>query len=79
MQTRGIAPKPTPNPSGQDFAQQFPILAEHVGLPEPLAWAQFQVAVLIHDTERTPRTWIARQHAHQEWASLFLADEGEAA
>ena len=47
--------------------------------PELLAWAQFQVAAMIYDSERTPRTWIARQNTYHQWASLFLADEGEAA
>ena len=68
-----------PNSISQDFTRQFPILAEHVGLPEPLAWEKFRVAVLIHDSEHTPRTWLAKQSAHHEWAGVFLADEGEAA
>ena len=63
-------------PNNQDFAQQFPILATHVGLPEPLAWAQFQVAVLIHDTERTPRTLFAMQTAHHEWTAAYYLQEG---
>ena len=67
-----------PNTTNQDFTEQFPILATHVGLPEPLAWARFQVAALIYDSERTPRTWIAKQTAHHEWAGVFLADEGRA-
>ena len=67
---------PTTN---QDFTEQFPILAQHVGLPEPLAWARYQVAALIHDTEHTPRTWLAKQTAHCEWSVVFLADECEAA
>ena len=68
-----------PNTTNQDFAKQFPILAQHVGLPEPLAWARYQVAVLIHDTERTPRTRLAKLTAHHEWEVVFLADEGRAA
>ena len=67
------------NSNNQDFVNQFPILAEHVGLPEPLAWARYQVAALIHDTEHTPRTWLAKQSAYHHWAGVFLADEGEAA
>ena len=63
------------NPNNQDFAQQFPILAEHVGLPEPLAWARFQVAALIHDTEHTPRTWIKKQRAHTVWSAAYLQEE----
>ena len=74
-----ITPKPTPHSTSQEFAQRFPILAEHVGLPEPLAWERYRVAALIHDTERTPRTWVAKQTAYHEWAGVFLADEGKAA
>ena len=68
-----------PNTTNQAFTRQFPILATHVGLPEPLAWARFQVAALIHDTERTPRTRLAKLTAHHEWESVYLADESEAA
>ena len=65
------------NPS-QNFAQQFPILAEHVGLPEPLAWERYRVAALIHDTERTSRTWLAKQAACHKWTTAFLGDERRA-
>jgi hypothetical protein len=67
-----------PNTTKQDFARQFPILATHVGSPEPLAWARYQVAALIHDTERTPRTWLPEQTVHHEWTVAFLGDERRA-
>lgn len=62
------------NTTNQHFSQQYPILATHVGLPEPLAWARFQVAALIHDTERTPRTLLAKQTAHHEWMAAYLQE-----
>ena len=68
-----------PNITNQAFTRQFPILTTHVGSPEPLAWARYQVAVLIHYTERTPRTRLAKLTAHHEWEVVFLADEGRAA
>ena len=35
MRPRDVTPKPTPNAANRDFAQRYPILAEHVGLPGP--------------------------------------------
>lgn len=55
--------------------------ADHAGqaAAERLAWAQFQVAALIHDGAHTVRTWQARQSAFSAWAALFLHDERTAA
>ena len=79
MQSHGVTPTPTPDTENHAFAQQFPILAEHVGAPEPLAWEKFRSAALIHDAERSHRTWFDRQHAYHEWAAAFLAGEDQAA
>ena len=38
-----ITPKPTPNYTGEDFAAKFPILVQHFGLHEMLAWQRQNV------------------------------------
>ena len=48
-------------------------------LLEDLTWERYRAAALIHDAEHTHRTWLDRQRTYHEWASVFLADESEAA
>ena len=79
MQSHDVTPKPTPNTANRAFARQFPILAEHAGTPEPLAWERFRSAMLIHDIEHSHRTWLDSRRAYRTWATAFLADGGQAA
>lgn len=53
--------------------RQYPVDVER------LAWAQLQVAFLVHDGAHTVRTWQARQSAYSTWAAAFLHDDGTTA
>lgn len=55
MRPHDLTPKTDPDAVNCGFTQQYPILAEHVGLVAVLAWQRHDIDALVLETPKSVR------------------------